>query len=234
MWRYRLCTLVVGLLILAGAASASAPGAPVAQQTGDITRPIDELWADIGEVVPEFGGFFHSEEQHALMMSVTAQRPGIAEDLRTALGSVFNQASLDGFYLDNIVLLDARYSMLQLIGWRDRLREGMTAPGVTSWGFRTSENRLNLAVQHPDQKAAVEKRLDELGIPRDAVIIEQGGPVQDLGGTSESDGAQGLVRPGKAGVAWWLGGAGALILIAVVARMLFMRRARTSSVESSS
>jgi hypothetical protein len=221
------CALVVGLLIGAAPVAASTNDAPVAQQTGDITRPIDELWADIGEMVPEFGGVFHSEEKRALMIHVTAQRPGLAEDLKTALESVFNQATLDGLYLDNIVLLDARYSMLQLIGWRDRLRGGMwSVPGVTSLGFQTMENRLGVSVEHPDeQKAAVEKKLDELGIPRDAVIIEQGGPIIPQAGRSADDSRK-TTRLG-----WWLGGAGALILIVVAARMVLARRARTSSVE---
>jgi hypothetical protein len=237
MRQYRLHALVVGVLIVAGgAALASAPGAPVAQQTGDITRSVDELWADIGKMVPEFGGFFHSEEQHALMMYVTAQRPGIAEDLRTALESVFNQASLDGLYLDNIVLLDARYSMLQLIDWRDRMREGgmFAVPGVTSFGFREFKNRLGIYVEHPDERStAAEEKLDELGIPREAVIIE-GKCLELLGGTSPDlcDRSQGAVPSGKAGrVAWRLGGAGALILIAVVVRMVLVRRPRTSSAE---
>ncbi len=225
MRRLVLCALVVGLLIGADPLAASANDPPIAQGTGDITRSVDELWADVGKIVPEFGGFFYSQEQRALKIYVTAQRPGIAEDLRAALESVF-KSNLDGQSLDNIVLLEGRYGMLQLIEWRDRMRRGsmMSVRCVTSIGFAEPENRLRVRVEGLGAKPLVESKLDELGIPREAVIIKQG-VVQLLGGTSPHQSPDPrCAAPNKMGVVWWVGGAGALILAAGVARLLFARR----------
>jgi hypothetical protein len=74
--------------------------------------------------------------------------------------------------------LPAKYSFLQLIRWHNRLgREILGLSGVTMTDVDDAENRLLVGVENSKARAWVEKEVEALDIPDEAVNIVKTGPI---------------------------------------------------------
>lgn len=71
-----------------------------------------------------------------------------------------------------IKIIPAKYDYPQLYAWRGEIaRFVMPIPGVNGAGMRANVTSVGLRHDSDDVVQCVEKRLDELAIPRDAVVI---------------------------------------------------------------
>lgn len=205
--------LAVGLLGLV-------PSQAAIGQESRTDKYYDEILLEVSDTVPEFAGVLGGGT--TLKILVTAQRPGMIEQLREALDKAFGKFQFE-MYTDT-VLLDAKYSWIQLFGWyRQLVARAGSFQGLTISDIDEKENRLTFGVQDPDsQAAAIEDEAERLGIPRDAVAVVEQRPAQPLG-----DSAEGVMRlPAKSSLPKWLALTGAFLALLIAFGLIFRARSR--------
>lgn len=139
---------------------------------------LDDLFVKIAQRVPAFGGMFFSDNQLYVYLVDLTQKTNVAAaiiDVMTPYRPDLEQVIRErGFRV-----LQGKYGFLQLKEWHDRMRaEVLAIPGVTMTDIDEVRNRLRVGVEKVQLASAVEQKLTELGIPREAVIIEETGPIE--------------------------------------------------------
>jgi hypothetical protein len=140
-------------------------------------RTSDLLYADIAAEVPSFGGMYVDEESNSLIIWLTDGEASLSA-ARVALLKILPG---NGFERMTFRARQAEFTWLQLLGWRDRLgtTDLMSGQGVYGWGLGMG-NRLSILVGLDVDRPALEAKLVDLDIPVEAVIIEEGSPIQLL------------------------------------------------------
>lgn len=184
----KVAVLVVLLLVLSGCTAinpgmsdlsptaARNPGErAVAREKQNGPPTLDDLFARIAEQVPGFGGMFIDKAGNLAVYMVNLQ-PNAATAVQSAIARVFGQ---DERFQRPIVLLPGKYDFLQLKRWHDRLMpEALGFDSVVSTDIDDANNRLRIGVETLAVQGELELQLNSLGIPREAVIIEQTEPVR--------------------------------------------------------
>jgi hypothetical protein len=167
-----LSAAALALVILSGGRNS---GQRVAAQdqpaaAGPITP--NDVFAEIGRRVPEFGGIFVDEERHdTLDIYVLSEGPDLAANLDRAITEVLGP---DRPPQRRIELLQGQYSFVQLRDWHDRMSMRVLAtPGALLTEIDHTTNRLKVGVETLALEPDVAAVLDELGVPREAVNIEE-------------------------------------------------------------
>lgn len=158
------------LLALSIAASLSA--APLPTSTNPLPSAgkmvtFDDRMAMIAQLQPAFGGLVF--ENGAMTVVTTRPELGVSA-LRTAITSVLGDPRL------RTLPMKARageYTFLQLYDWSQRLPAIFEVQGVRSFDIDEGKNRLRIGVEDEGVRQPVEKRLLELGIPLEAVVLEK-------------------------------------------------------------
>lgn len=162
-------------------------------QTGET---IDDLFFRVAQRVPAFGGmFFEFAERDSINGRPSVYYTGVLyiylldpsqED--AAMHAIMDV--LGSFYPDylpprEVRVLQAQYSFLQLKEWLDRMNTLFSIiPEVITTDIDDVENRLTLGLEkmNPEIVSMIEHELARLGIPREAVILEETGPfIEDSG-----------------------------------------------------
>jgi hypothetical protein len=178
--RARALAMVVLLAIAAvGAGDASGgvelgSGSPEGQSlSNDAVVEHDDLFAQVAEVAPGFGGMFLDESG---ILNVYLLDPAQQGAATAAISAVFGP---ERFPLGEVRVLQGKYDFLQLSEWRKALRRDVLGlPGVTSLDIDDFSNRLRIGVEATEVEGRVEEELARLGIPREAVNIEVEPPVE--------------------------------------------------------
>ena len=69
------------------------------------------------------------------------------------------------------------HGSLQLVEWYNVLRDPVVAiPGVWSSGLRPERNQIEYSVEDEKAMRAIDRVLEEMQVPRDAVLIRIGAP----------------------------------------------------------
>jgi hypothetical protein len=136
---------------------------------------IDHEFASLAREIPGFGGYFFSDEAH---LSVYLTNPTRATQnlANTVLGRALSgrRFSLDRPSPREIVFLDGDYDFLELNRFRERLMPvAFGLSGVTMVDIGEDRNRVVIGVADLGYAARVASEIDRIGIPSDAVIIEQ-------------------------------------------------------------
>lgn len=106
--RFSIKFLALGLFILV-------PSQAAIGQESRTDKIYDEILLEVSEVVPEFAGVLGGGT--TLKILVTAQRPGMIEELREALDKAFGKYQFQDY--TDTVLLDAKYNWIQLMDGTD-------------------------------------------------------------------------------------------------------------------
>jgi len=115
---------------------------------------------------------------------------------RAAQGAIETFFGRERLPLDNIQVLPGQYSFLQLKDWHERLMPRVLGlPGVILTDIDEAANRLRIGVEAQEQQGVVEVQLANLGIPRDAVFIEETKPIELMSHTLRS-----RIRPLEGGL----------------------------------
>jgi hypothetical protein len=80
--------------------------------------------------------------------------------------------------LDRIVFHPGRYDYVQLTGWYVRLPASLGYEGVTSTDIDERRNRIRIGVRDDANAERVRRRIPELGIPPEAVLVEREEPAR--------------------------------------------------------
>lgn len=139
-------------------------------------QTIDDLFAKVARRVPAFGGMFLSDDGQVLQVYLTDLKAEVVSAVEAAIAAVFGSESIPQ---GGIRAIRGQYGFLQLKGWHDRMYMVLlTLPGVTLTDIDDARNRLLIGVEKMEMLELVEQELAKLGIPGEAFIIEQAGPVE--------------------------------------------------------
>jgi hypothetical protein len=145
----------------------------------DAEETYDDLLLRVAQQAPAFGGmFFEFHDRHytgvLYIYLLDFSQEAVA---KRAIMTVFGPLYPELLPPREIRLLQAHYSFLQLKGWFDLLGALHTMPEVTMTDIDDAKNRLTIGLKKMDTETVslVEQELAKLGIPREAVILEETG-----------------------------------------------------------
>jgi hypothetical protein len=178
-------TSVALLILLSGATACEEPIAPDASPEALALRSqsealsprelgsTDDFFLRVHDLVPGFAGLMLDDGVPTVYL-VHADR---GEQARSVLTPLLVER---GWNERGFVVREATHSWRELYGWRVEARALLSKEEMRSLGISVSRNRLRVGIARnaaPDRVAA---RLAELGVPADAVEIEEVDPVPTL------------------------------------------------------
>ena len=163
-----LVILTCGFVILPSVRSLGQEQSPEAGMS-DVTT-INDLFAEIGMRVPEFGGMYVDPEKDTLYVYAVNAGPDFVPRLDKAITDVLGP---DRPRERRIEVLPAQYSFMQLKEWHDRISMQVLAiPGAVLTEIDHSTNRLKVGVETLAIEPQIGATLAELDVPRETVNIE--------------------------------------------------------------
>ena len=130
----------------------------------------DTRFAQTARDLQGFGGLFLDEAGTPVVYLVDLNARSGAE---AVLQPLFKEL---GIRRTAVQFRQGQFDFLQLKEWSDRLLSLLSLPGVASTDIDERRNRLRLGVEDASIRPQVEIQLAQLGIPREAIIIEETGP----------------------------------------------------------
>ncbi|HEX8696236.1 MAG TPA: hypothetical protein VF746_27710 [Longimicrobium sp.] len=156
--------------------------------------PIDDELLRVAGSVPGFGGMYYDRAGRLnVFLTDTTQRGAAAAAIEPVLGPRQRGAARD------FRVLRGRFGFAELKQWRSRLDpEVLGMQGVVFTDIDEARNRVVVAVENAPVRTRVAAALARLGLPRDAVLIEERAPVVQV------QTLQDFYRPPVAGlqIAW--------------------------------
>jgi hypothetical protein len=148
---------------------------PGPAQPDGIETP-DDRFAEIARQVPGFGGMFFDLD--GTLQVYMAEHKGPANEALTAfLDDIVTREVGRGERLSRkgVEILEGQYNFLELHGWQQQMSpEVLALRGVVSTDIDETTNRLRIGItDSPGIREAVEERLSNLGVPREAVLISE-------------------------------------------------------------
>ena len=130
-------------------------------------RSVDEDLVRMGEEVPGFGGLFYDEEGNPTVYLTDPEGPAAAVVKSMGQG---------------VRVLRGDYEFRQLAGWRMALRPVLGLPGVVTLDADEARNRVVVGVDARSKsldRDRLERELIFRGVPREAVVFEEVGPLRE-------------------------------------------------------
>ncbi|MEX0762774.1 MAG: hypothetical protein WD208_10995 [Dehalococcoidia bacterium] len=126
---------------------------------------LDDRLAATGHDVPGFGGVDWEDDGVYVYMMDTSQQEAAEQAARTLA---------QGRSISQVWTRQADYTMAQLASWYRPMYFAILGKidGVQSTDLAEQKNRLHVGITSEEAQGPVEAELAELGIPREAVIIE--------------------------------------------------------------
>ena len=141
---------------------------PAAQQRALCQGTIDDRFAEVGQMVPAFGGCFTSND--VLYVYLVPGEPGTLLQVDEALTEVFGSGRPSG---GRIQALTGTYTFTQLKAWLDPVTATvLVISGTVAAGIDYSTNKLIVMVENLDLVPQVLSQTASLGIPGGAVEIQ--------------------------------------------------------------
>ena len=156
--------VLISLIVLSTSPSVAA------QNVGQGTATLDDLFVGVATRVPGFGGMFIDRD----ILKVYLVNPAERVAAEAAIAAVFGREVIPA---GGIQTLQGQYSFLQLKGWYERMGVLFDIPGVILTDIGEGANRLMVGVDGSATLASVAQALDRLGIPRAAVNIVDTKPI---------------------------------------------------------
>jgi hypothetical protein len=136
----------------------------------------DDALARLNEEVPGFGGLFLDETGR-----LTVYLVGGEEELPLVRARLLPKLVRGGERVVGDIplhVLPARYRFAELKKWNDRLMGPvLSLPGTILTDVDEASNRLRIGVENSEAAKQVEAELARLGVPSEAVIIEEMEPI---------------------------------------------------------
>jgi hypothetical protein len=140
-----------------------------------IPQTTDDFLMEVAHRYPAFGGLFIGPDG-VLRVYMLEDTSAARTSVKTAIADVYGRGR---FPLDHILILKADYRFTQLKTWHDLMSPVVLAlPGVVLTDIDEARNRLRVGVETLETQELVEEHLIDLGIPLDAVIVEEAEPVR--------------------------------------------------------
>jgi len=133
-------------------------------------RTVDERYALIARDVPGFGGMYQDETG---TLNVYLLDPGQEGRARAAIASVMRRET-EG---RGLRVRRGTFGFTELEGWRRKLPAVMAIEGVVLSDIDERQNRLRVGVANAAAGQRVRDLLGRLGIPEDAVVVDETDPI---------------------------------------------------------
>jgi len=190
---------LIAVLVVIGGCTAINPGVDVKERDwmlepqykygkGGEEETLDDAFAEVAKMAPGFGGMFlDAENENVLYVYMLETAPGeinlergeISQErvaIEAAIEKVFGREVIP---VGGIRVLQGKYSFLQLKEWYDRMWVPLLElPGVVFTDIDEAKNRLAIGMETLGMQSQVESLLAGLGIPLEAVNIEETKPVE--------------------------------------------------------
>ena len=129
-------------------------------------RSADEIFSDIEEMAPGFGGLFRDDQGR-----LTVYLSGAADfdEVRTGIAANLPEVNATA---SPIRVLRGDYAFSELVAWRALARSVHSIPGVSLTDVDEASNRVRIGIETEDARGPVEEALASLGIPPGAVKID--------------------------------------------------------------
>lgn len=179
--RVRFSTAVIGAGVALLAAGCSdqpeitTPHTPSAQASPVALQHLvgsDREFAELAQQVPGFAGMYFDEGGAPVVRLKDAGQRGVAQ---TVLSKVLASR---GRSVAAMRFASADYDFPQLVAWRRQFPAIQGVAGVVSTGIDERANRLRFGVVDAAARQRVLAKLDELNIPRGAVLIDEVPPTR--------------------------------------------------------
>src|SRR5205823_3450053 len=164
---------------------ADAARAPAAPSLVDRLHPEERQFRDLAQDVPNHGAYYFDTESGNLVLYLTN-----LDDAKSAVGLVRSRLAHELSEAHrrhpqaDISVRQATYTWLQLKEWRDQLFPKILAiRGVVWLDLDEARNRVVIGVESTRDPSLVNETLARLGVPRNAVELEESGPLQVEAGT---------------------------------------------------
>jgi hypothetical protein len=146
------------------------------EDAGD-KRTLDERFAEVARQVPDFGGLFYDAHGQPTMYLTESKGDTPARAKAAIAAALRDDDRLAA--ADDIRVIPGQYKFRQLKGWYDRMTfDVLGVPGVIFTDIDEGTNRLRIGVEKQAGQGMIEAKLAKLGIPHEAVIIEETEPIQ--------------------------------------------------------
>ncbi len=135
----------------------------------------------IARDIPGFGGFFFDQAGNLVAyLKDRNQRDAAVRALEPLLRTRPRGAARETFGTQpEVVIRDGQYDFLELAAWRDEaVLPVLEIPGANWMDLDEGRNRVAIGIESASVRERVEARLAQLGVPREAVIIEVTGRIQ--------------------------------------------------------
>ncbi len=150
------------------AASASLP-----EQVPDHARAGETVFRDLARQVPEFGGFYISQQSDVVVQLTDLRRiPAMRAAIMAHLKERTGEDGSHDLTRQRIVFRAAEYSFDQLTGWRARIEEPLfDLPEVLMLDLDEELNRVTVGVDAAASQYRALAVVERAGVPRGAVNI---------------------------------------------------------------
>jgi len=171
-------SILLGVVLASGFGAWSAtltsrmPQVPLSEET------LDDQLARLAERIPGFGGIFLDENGRIAVYLVEGEVTTLS--VREIGATIARTLGWDEPRLraGAIRILPGQYSFRQLKEWNDQLFPHVfEIEGVTLTDIDEARNRLRIGVESEEAAEVVIETLDSLGVPREAVIVEEVEPI---------------------------------------------------------
>jgi hypothetical protein len=169
--------LIAALIVSSACQDQSAPTGPVSTAPEPDLRQASQGPSDdpivLGRSVPGFGGFYFDA---AGIPTVYLRDPSRRRAVAAAMAPFFQAEGVDP---SRLRVLKGNFDYAQLDGWFAKASPAaLVIPGVVFADLDEASNRLRIGVEHGAALAGVRSAIARLGIPAEAVIVEQAEPIQ--------------------------------------------------------
>jgi hypothetical protein len=161
-------------------------------------RGLDGYLAGIASEIPGFGGMFYDEAGNLNVYMV--HEDGVPRlnrlQLASRLGTQLQAMGVAGAAAQRLLVREGAYDFAQLAAWHLRLLPVLSLQGVVFTDADETRNRLRIGIQEGVSPVHVEHALQQLDIPRQAVVFEVSHEISPFAGHTLRD----RVRPVAGGL----------------------------------
>lgn len=162
---------------------------------GEVDGPIythDDMLAEINEDIPRFGGFYKSENNlHIFIKDLnneyrkSVNTEHLINEITSGISEVYGSDIVQSLSEEkqasgkvNTELVPAKFSYQELNEWRRTIRTNMVEGDLVFSDLDESANRIALGISEDSDISDIYRKITELGIPEDAVLVERTPPIR--------------------------------------------------------